>query len=345
MDPFTHFLLAYLLNFSLFGTGGLQYVTAGALAGGLPDADVVFYPISRRFPLLRHRGISHSIVGVTVIAAVGTLVVPWLLAWIFGAAFAVGSPLIYFVALEIGGLSHVFLDALDHWSVPIFAPFSEHEYHFDADRIFNLGAMIFTVVAYAAMLYERGRTPLWVWQFTAWILLGLALIYFAVRLTARWRAGIVQRREGFTDVIPQVSPFVFLLVEERTSPEGRTMRYAPYHLLRGFVTPPKQLFLPSRPAAEGPVHDSADAVQRSYAPSLKESWVLGETHHFAEVRQRPGGYDVHWYSLEMVAFGRAGGVIAAVDAATGAVVAKSSWRAPGMYSEQNQGPAATAGEA
>lgn len=333
MDPFSHFLLAYLLNFGLYGTGGLQYVTAGALAGGLPDADVIFYPISRRFPLLRHRGISHSIVGVTAIAAVGTLVVPSVLGGVFGAAFAVGSPLFYFFALEVGGLSHVFLDALDHWSVPIFAPFSEHEYHFDADRIFNLGAMIFTVGAYVAMLSERGRTPLWVWQYTAWILLALALIYFALRLTARWRAGIAQRREGFTDVIPQVNPFVFLLVEERTTPEGRLVRYASYHLLRGFVTPPMHLLISSAPAASGPVRDIADAVQRSYGPSLKESWVLGETHHFAEVRQRAGGFDVHWYSLEMVVFGRAGGVIASVNGTTGVVQAKSSWRAPGMYSD------------
>jgi membrane-bound metal-dependent hydrolase YbcI (DUF457 family) len=331
MDPFSHFLLAYLLGFGVFGAGGLQYVTAAALAGGLPDGDVLLYPLSKRFPLLRHRGISHSIVGVTAIALVGTWLVPHLFAVAFGPGFADGSPLLYWVALEIGGLSHVFLDALDHWSVPIFAPFSKHEYHFDADRIFNLGAMIFTVVAYATMLYERGRSPLWVWEWTAWVLLTLALVYFAVRLTARWRAGVAQRRLGFTDVIPQVNPFVFRLVEERETPAGRTTRYATYHLRRGLLAEPERMTVPAGVVAEGPVRDAADALHRSYAPALAESWVLGETHHFAGVRERPDAFDVHWYSLEMVVFGRAGGVLAHVDKTTGRVVATSVWRAPGWF--------------
>src|SRR5579871_6844658 len=104
MDPFSHMLLAYLLSFGAFGPGGLQYVVAGAFAGALPDLDVVFLPVSRYVPLLRHRGISHSLLGVTVLAVVGTFVVPRGIAWAFGSAFAVGAPWAYFVALELGAL-------------------------------------------------------------------------------------------------------------------------------------------------------------------------------------------------------------------------------------------------
>ncbi|HEY6238113.1 MAG TPA: metal-dependent hydrolase, partial [Thermoplasmata archaeon] len=105
MDPFTHFLLGYLITFGVWGPGQIQYVVAGALAGGLPDADVIFYPLSRRFPALRHRGLSHSIVGVTIIAVVGVFAVPPVLASVLGASYGVGSPLLFFVALEAGGLS------------------------------------------------------------------------------------------------------------------------------------------------------------------------------------------------------------------------------------------------
>jgi membrane-bound metal-dependent hydrolase YbcI (DUF457 family) len=331
MDPFSHMLLAYLLNFGAFGPGGLQYVVAGAFAGALPDLDVVFVPISKYVPLLRHRGISHSLVGVTVLAIVGTFLVPRGIAWAFGAAFANGVPWAYFVALEIGGLSHVLLDAMDHWSVPIFAPFSATEYHFDADRIVNVGAMSFTVISYGLMLYERGRVPLILWEATTWVLLVLAVVYFVVRLTGRWRIEIVRRREGFTDVIPQANPLTFLLVDERTTPDGEIVRYATYRFLHGFVAPPRVLELPRHEAAPGPVASADDAIRRSYLPALGRSWVLGETHHFAEATAAPGGYQVFWHSLEMTFWGRAAGVVVRVDAASGAVELETAWRVPGRW--------------
>jgi len=328
MDPFSHMLLAYLLNFGAFGPSGLQYVVAGAFAGALPDLDVVFIPLSKHVPLLRHRGITHSLVGVTAIAVIGTFLVPRGIAWAFGAAFATGVPWAYFVALEIGGLSHVLLDAMDHWSVPIFAPFSKVEYHFDADRIVNVGAMAFTVISYGLMIYERGRVPLMVWEATTWVLLVLAVLYFVVRLFGRWRIERVRRREGFTDVIPQSNPFAFLLVEERPAGDRSLIRYAKYDLLRGFVGTTRSLELPGAPVAPGPVQGPDDAVRRSYAPAMARSWVLGETHHFAEVTLSPGGFQVFWHSLEMTFWGRAAGVIARVDAVSGAIEVETAWRAP-----------------
>jgi hypothetical protein len=332
MDPFSHFLLGYLLGYGVWGPSNLQYVVAAAVAGGLPDADVALYPLSRRFPLLRHRGISHSIVGVTILAAVGTAIVPLAFADVFGSGFAAGVPWAYFVSLEIGGLSHVLLDAMDHWSVPIFAPFSSREYGFDADRIANFGAMTFTVVAYTAMLYERGRAPLWVWELTAWVLLAAVGVFFVVRLLARWRIEGPRRRGNYSSVIPQVNPFCFLLYgEERFEPGIVRLRYARYHLLHGEVErggtvegltaePPRQ-----------PVQSATEAVAVSYAPALKESWFLEETNRFAKARRVDTGFEVFWYSLEMSLWGRAAGVLARVDSATGAVSVRSVWRDPNRF--------------
>jgi membrane-bound metal-dependent hydrolase YbcI (DUF457 family) len=328
VDPFTHILAGYLITFGVAGPGNLQYVVAGALAGGLPDADVVLYPLSRRFPLLRHRGITHSIVGVTIIAGVGAFVVPPVLGSVFGVAFATGSPVYFFLAMEAGGLSHILLDAFDHFAVPIFAPFSPHEYHFDADRIVNVGTMGFTVLAYALMLYERDRSPLWVWQLTAWSLLAIGGAYVALRLTSRSIADRARAREGFTDVVPQASPLVFLLVEERRTDAGLQIRVARYHLLHGYAEPPRTLAIPANTPARGPVEGVAGALARSYEAARQASWVLGETHHFAEVRELPGSYEVFWYSLEFVFWNRAAGVLARVDATTGRVEVRSMWRDP-----------------
>ncbi len=328
MDPFSHLLLGYLLGFGIWGPGGLQYVVAAAIAGALPDLDVVFYPLSHRFPLLRHRGSSHSILGVTVLAAVGCFVVPPLMAWGLGSAFGQGSVLAFFVALEVGGLSHVFLDSLDHWSVPILAPFSPREYHFDVDRIVNVGSMAFTVIAYTLMLYERSRVSIELWTLTTWGLLVVVLVYFVLRILGRWRAGVVQHREGYSAVIPQGNPLEFVLFGEDQTAGHVRLRYSRYKLLRGFKSPPNVVDFPIDPGVSPIIGGESGALARSHSVALTKSWVLGETHHFAEVRARADGFDVFWYSLEFNFWGRFAGVLVHVDATTGAVTTRNQWRAP-----------------
>jgi hypothetical protein len=272
--------------------------------------------------------VSHSIFGVTVIAGAGSVLVPPILGWVFGTGFGTGSPLFFFLALELGGLSHVLLDALDHWSIPAFAPFSKKEYHLDADRIVNLGAMVFTVVSYGLLIYERGRAPVWVWTLTSWVLLVLALLYISVRLVGRWRADVARQREGFSRVVPQANPFVFLLVDDERKGDRVRVRFGRYQLLHGFQSPPVALDVSTSPLRTGPVLGQLDALERSYGPSVQKSWVLGETLHFGEVTAAPTSYEVFWYSLEFTLFGRAAGVVAHVDAATGEIRTRALWRAP-----------------
>lgn len=328
MDLFTHVLFAYLISFGLWGPNGLQYIAAGALAGGLPDADALLFPLATRFPLLRHHGITHSIAGVTIIAAAGAFIVPVVLAAVLGAGFAAGSPLFYFLAMEIGGLSHVFLDGFTHFSVPPFAPFSKWELHLDADRAINIGTLAFTAFSFWLMVYERGRVPVWLWETTAWLLLAAYLSYLLVRLLGRVRAGREQRREGFTAVIPQGNPFVFLLVEEDLKGPRVRLRFAEYHLFHGYRGPVQSLEVPKTSPPSGPVHSAEEALERSYAPSLEHGRILPMTYHFATVRATPQRYRVFWYSLEFSMLGRAAGVIADVDAQTGRVETKSAWRSP-----------------
>jgi membrane-bound metal-dependent hydrolase YbcI (DUF457 family) len=328
MDPFSHLLLGYLLGFGVWGPGGLQYVVAAAIAGALPDLDVAFFALSRRFPLLRHRGVSHSIFGVTVLALVGCFVIPPLMAWGLGPAFGHGSLLAYFAALEIGGLSHVFLDSLDHWSVPIFAPFSPVEYHFDVDRIVNVGSMAFTVIAYVTLIDERGRVSVALWADTTWILLVAVLFYFAVRILGRWRAGVVQRREGYSAVIPQGNPLVFVFFGEERTPDHLRLRTVRYDLLRGFLTPVRSVEIPAHLPVDLPLDGEPAALACSYPVALSSSWMLGETPHFAEVRASGDHFDVFWYSLEVSFGGRAAGVLAKVDAGTGKVSARNRWKNP-----------------
>lgn len=331
MDPFSHILLAYLFGFGIFGPQGLQYVVAAAAAGALPDADVLFFPLSARFPSLRHRGISHSILGVTSIAAVGTFVVPPVLARAYGPGFGEGGAAYFFFAMELGGLSHVLLDAMDHWSVPILAPFSTREYHFDADRIMNLGAMSFTVLSYGILIYERGRVGVWVWEATTYILLVATVTYFVVRLLSRWRAGEAKERLGFDHVIPQANPMTFLFHAKSEASGESLVRWCRYHLIRGLEGSIQSATFLISPSKSPPVPSPAEALARSYGPALAKSWILGETHHFGVAKPATGGFEVLWYSLEMSSFGRAAGVLARVDAESGAVTARAVWRNPAHF--------------
>lgn len=333
MDPFSHLLLAFLLGFGIWGPAGIQFAVVAAIGGALPDADVALYPLSHRFPLLRHRGLSHSIVGVTIIAGVGCFLVPALMAWGLGPSFQNGSPLVYFAALEVGGLSHVFLDSLDHWSVPIFAPFSPTEYKFDVDRIVNVGSMAFTVIAYGLLLYERGRVSVALWTLTTDLLLVLVILYFVIRILGRWSAGLAQKQLGFTAVIPQGNPLSFVFFSEEETEERRTLRFLPYHLLRGPEAPVRVVDIPKRRTGALPVPDTSQALAQSYPAAFEASWILGETHPFAETRVVPGGFDVFWYSLEMNFMGRAAGVLAHVDASTGAVTTRTRWSDPSRVLE------------
>ncbi len=114
MDLFTHVLVAYLVTFGIVGFQP-SYLAAGALAGGLPDADALFFPIARRFPILRHHGITHSLTGVTIVAVVGAIVAPML---------APGSPYIYFLVMEVGGCAHILQDGFTNFAVPPLLPSS-----------------------------------------------------------------------------------------------------------------------------------------------------------------------------------------------------------------------------
>ena len=331
MDLFTHVLVAYLISFGLWGPNSLQYVAAGALAGGLPDADALLFPLARRFPLLRHHGITHSLTGVTVIAAAGAFLVPPLLSAVVGPSFAAGSPLLYFLAMEGGGLSHVFLDGFTHFAVPPLAPFSKWELHLDADRAINLGTFAFTGFSFWLMLYERGRVPVPFWEATAWVLLAGYLGYLAVRGIGRWRAGQVARREGFNAVAPTGNPFVFLLVEERKDGSKVRLRHQEFHLLSGLRSPGRTIEFSRSDLPPGPVTSEEEALQRSYVPALQRGRMLDMTYHSAEVRSAPGCWEVLWYSLEFTMLGRAAAVLASVDPASGAVRTRNAWMSPERF--------------
>ena len=302
MDLFTHVLVAYLVTFGLVGFQP-SYLAAGALAGGLPDADALFFPIARRFPVLRHHGITHSVFGVSVVAGVGALLAPLL---------APGSAVVYFVVMEVGGLCHIAQDGFTHFSVPPLLPFSERRLELDADRAINFVTLGVSVVSFYLLLgVERNRVPFADYLLTVYALMAFFAAYFAVRLAGRLAVGRRLRTLGEYDVVaPTTNPFAWLVLAERDGNGRHRTTWARYVLGRGIVRGPytAEGLLEVPPATRAPSGET-EALAWSYPIARRASGVLDATYHFGEAfRDVAGAWTAVWYSLEFTFLGRSAGV-------------------------------------
>lgn len=312
MDLFTHIIFAYLLSFVIWGPASPQYIAAGALAGGLPDADALLFPLARRFPILEHHGITHSLVGVTGVAAVGSFLLPYL------PYFPHSSTLLYFVAMEIGGLSHVFLDGFTHFAVSPLLPFSWREFRLDADVAINVMMLALTSITLVTLSLERGTVPFNVWVETAWILTAIYGGYLLMRGIARWRAGLVRKREGYSAVTPTTSPWVWTLIDREDNPALYRIRYRRYKFGEKSPAEEHKMTVSKVTPRPGPVLTPQEALERTYLPALEKNSWMGFRAHFGEAVEKGGTFEVHWYIVEMSGFGRRSiGVKGIIDRSTG----------------------------
>ncbi|HTS32793.1 MAG TPA: metal-dependent hydrolase [Thermoplasmata archaeon] len=319
MDLFTHVVFAYLLSFVIWGPGAPQFIAAGALAGGLPDADALLFPLSRRFPILQHHGITHSILGVTVVAGVGCFLVPYL------PYFTHASTLGYFAAMEIGGLSHVFLDGFTHFAVTPFLPLSLRRLRLDADVAINVAMLTLTTVTMVTLILERGNVPFTIWVETAWILAAVYGGYLLLRGVARWRAGVVRTREGYTSVAPTTNPRVWTLIDQQDTADRYRIRYRRYRFGEKAPAPERSMEVAKVPATAGPVHSPQEALERTYATAMSKNRWMALRAHAGEAVARGSVFEVAWYIVEMGMFGRTVGVRGEIDRSTGEMRLRSGF--------------------
>jgi membrane-bound metal-dependent hydrolase YbcI (DUF457 family) len=322
VDLLTHVLVAYLITFGLVGPQP-QYLAAGALAGGLPDADALFFPLARRFPILRHHGITHSLLGVSAVAAAGSLLAPLVLP---------GSPLVYFLVMEVGGCAHILQDGFTNFSVPPLLPFSDRRLELDADRAINFVTLVVSAVAFYLLLgVERNHVTYAIYLGTVYVLIAFFAAYFLIRLTGRLLIGREMKRTGEYDrVVPTGNPFAWVLLSERVENGRSTTAWGRYVLGRGRVEGPYRAGGPLAPVPISRPPSSADeALEWSYPLARKASRVIADTYHFGEAfRDAAGEWIAVWYSLEFTMFGRSSGVRVRFPANGTAVEVRSTFYRP-----------------
>ena len=325
MDLLTHVLVAYLVTFGIVGPQP-QYLAAGALAGGLPDADALLFPIARRWPIFRHHGITHSIFGVTVVATAGALLAPLVLP---------GFPWVYFLVMEVGGICHVLQDGFTHFSVPPLLPFSDRRLEVDADRAINFLTLGVSAVAfYLLLVVERNHVGPEVYLATVYGLMAFFAAYFGVRIAGRIAIG---RHRAALDPaavpVPTSNPFSWLLLAERRANGRVRTTWARYILGRGLVDGPHSVEAPleETPHAGQPT-SATEALEWSYPIARKASRLFEMTYHFGEAFETPAGtWTAVWYSLEFTMFGRASAVRVKFPAAGGAPEVRSAFYRPILH--------------
>lgn len=124
MDAFIHVGTGTLIGWALAqrrpGSGATPLVVAGAL---LPDADTLISPFLDPQSGFAHRGFSHSLFGVAVLAPLAAVV-----------ALRLSREKRYarlVVLIAIGMISHILLDLPTPMGVVLFYPFSRNFVHLD----------------------------------------------------------------------------------------------------------------------------------------------------------------------------------------------------------------------
>lgn len=118
MDPISHGLIGMAVSASGQSTFSiLNPITIASVAGSLiPDGDIILKAWGGSFYLKHHRGVSHSLIAISVEAAVIGLVLK-----IF---YPSAEVLHLFLWAFIGALTHIASDILNSYGAKVFWPFS-----------------------------------------------------------------------------------------------------------------------------------------------------------------------------------------------------------------------------
>ena len=196
MDSLTHIVLGAAIGELVAGRQlGKKALLIGAVANSLPDIDfLAAFWLDTARDLCFHRGITHSLVGVAVMAGL----LGWGARGIFRSAGMSMGFWVSFFGLEL--FTHIFIDAFNAYGTGWFEPFSHYRVCFNvlfvADPLFSVWP---GVAAVALMVLRRGSGVRRRW---AWSGLALSGVYLLFCLVGKWRVDTAVERGMRAEGIP-----------------------------------------------------------------------------------------------------------------------------------------------
>ena len=147
MDNLTHTLAGLALSRAGLARGGPGTTLALVIASNLPDADVVTWLQGTASYLEHHRGLSHSVLGVPLLAVILAVV---LRLAVRGARF---GPLL--LCSLLGAAGHVFMDLWTSYGTRVLAPFDSTWYAWDL--VFIIDPFLWALLAGSLLIEWRLR--------------------------------------------------------------------------------------------------------------------------------------------------------------------------------------------
>lgn len=138
MDPLTHLLTGATLARAGFNRKTALATATMTIAADIPDIDILAKFKGSAATLIEHRGITHTFIGIPVVAALAVGIV-WLVDALWHRLRRKHGPrtlqarrwgLLYLFAC-VAGYSHILLDFVGNYGVRPFYPFSDRWYSWD----------------------------------------------------------------------------------------------------------------------------------------------------------------------------------------------------------------------
>lgn len=213
MDFLTHGLTGAALARFFYGkVRPLVAIITLVIGATMPDYDSVVRFWSMTDFLEFHRGISHSLVGVTVAAII--------LASIMKAIFRDAGYLKLFVLALTGGLSHIFLDMINSYGTQLFMPFTRYRYAWDLVMIIDPFITVSLILALALSVIFKRRRVLFCGIAIALILtyVGLRAVCHAIAVGTVEKFALPGEKVVASGAYPEIlTPFEWLYVIETDS--------------------------------------------------------------------------------------------------------------------------------
>ncbi|MCZ6692050.1 MAG: metal-dependent hydrolase [Planctomycetota bacterium] len=178
MDNLTHTMAGVVLAKAGFSRKyGPGTTLALVVASNLPDVDTILSLVGGEMGILDRRTLTHSLVGLPVLAA--------MTAWIFHRIYRNIPWAVFFRLSLLGLVIHVFLDLINSFGVVLLYPFSLHRYELAWVFIIDLAIWGALIVPLSLSLIPRWRKRR---QSLCQISLALFVVYVGICGVARGRA-------------------------------------------------------------------------------------------------------------------------------------------------------------
>lgn len=301
MDIFTHMFFTYLIN---FGIGSLQFneyaMVFGIVMGVLPDFDVLWFPIGRRYSIARHRGGSHSIFFIILVTLILAAIMSPIIRVDFFALVLIGI---------ISGLSHICLDVLTTIGIPVFWPLSKREVHLDLERAINpyfMAISIFFIFVLFQLRAIKFDYTIYL-QLVTIIILAIILYYIAKMILKLYCQTSFSTQKFRIQALPTAGFFKWFLVGTNQKKNVMRTKYTRYNLFDKFEPRFKYFSCVYSKNLVPPLDNIEEAKTYSFHIKEVKKFIEKFKYPIAEVLENTEGHDwtVFWFPLELMGLNRA----------------------------------------